>query len=133
MNKKVIIEKGNDGVYYAYNDDMSTDAYVGSGQTPEEAKNSFFSAVEEAARADGEDAGQAVGEAAEWEYVYDVASLLANYDVLNTSALARRLGINASLMRQYKTGDVYISEERAEKIIAGINELGKELAAVRLK
>lgn len=62
-----------------------------------------------------------------------VKKILDDYDVLNTSALARRLGINVSLMRQYKMGGVYISEERAEKIIAGINELGKELAALRLK
>lgn len=133
MKKRVIIERGRDGVYYAYNDDMRKDVYVGSGRSPEEAKNGFFAAVKEAACADREEGKPASDEAVEWEYAYDVASLLADYDVLNTSALARRLGINASLMRQYKTGDVYISEERAEKIIAGINELGKELAALRLK
>jgi DNA-binding transcriptional regulator YdaS (Cro superfamily) len=52
--------------------------------------------------------------------------------MLNVSALARYLGINPSLMRQYKKGDTYISDAQLAKIESGIKALGKDLAAISL-
>ncbi len=52
--------------------------------------------------------------------------------MFNVSALGRYLGINPGLMRQYKKGDIYISDTQLEKIEAGIHRLGSELAALSI-
>lgn len=52
--------------------------------------------------------------------------------MFNVSALGRYLGINDSLMRQYRKGNTPISDKQLEKIEAGIHRLGTELAALRL-
>lgn len=72
------------------------------------------------------------GGALEFVYRYDIASILANFDVFDTSALAKRLGINASLLRQYKGGIAKAGPKQRQKIETGLHELGKELLAVKL-
>ena len=66
------------------------------------------------------------------QFSFDLSSLLEYYDVLNASALARRLGINESLMRQYKAGGTYISDSQLKRIEDGIHSLGNELARLKL-
>lgn len=48
--------------------------------------------------------------------------------MINATALARYIGINDTLMRQYKKGDTYISDEKLEKIRAAIRDLGEKIA-----
>jgi HTH-type transcriptional regulator/antitoxin HigA len=50
---------------------------------------------------------------------------------LNVTAFAEWIGINPSLMRQYKRGQ-YISEKQVSKIQTAIHKIGKELLAVQL-
>ena len=66
------------------------------------------------------------------EFRFDISSLFEYYSMLNVSALGRYLGINDSLMRQYKKGDTPISDAQLKKIEDGIRRLGSELATLRL-
>ena len=66
------------------------------------------------------------------EFGFDLSSLFEYYSMLNVSAFGRYLGINDSLMRQYRNGSAQISENQLEKIEAVIRKLGTELAALRL-
>lgn len=68
----------------------------------------------------------------EVEFHFDISSLFEYYSMFNVSALGRYLGINDSLMRQYRKGDTPISDKQLEKIEAGIHRLGSELTALRL-
>jgi predicted RNase H-like HicB family nuclease len=68
----------------------------------------------------------------EFVYHYDIASIFKHFGVLDASAFAKRIGMNASLLRQYKTGKTLASSKQKEKIEKGLHELGKELLALRL-
>lgn len=52
--------------------------------------------------------------------------------MLNVSAFARYLGINETLMRQYKKGNTYISDAQLQKIETGIHQLGADFLGLRL-
>ena len=133
MTFKVTIEKQTDGSYIAYNNEDEGAVIIGTGATVNEAKDDFFRSMEETAEACRE-AGISGPEMLDGEpqFSFDLSSLLEYYDVLNASALARRLGINESLMRQYKAGGTYISDSQLKRIEDGIHSLGNELARLKL-
>jgi hypothetical protein len=54
------------------------------------------------------------------------------YDWINVSRFAKKAGINPSLMRQYRMGKTYISENQINKIENTLHSLGKELSAIKL-
>ena len=54
------------------------------------------------------------------------------YSWINVSQFARKAGINPSLMRQYRMGNTYISDNQISKIENTLHSLGKELAAIKL-
>lgn len=130
---KIIIEKQSDGTYIAYNTTGEKVQLIGTGDTIKEAKEDFFNSIEEV-KASYVDLGDAMPAclAEDMEFCFDIRSLFEYYSMLNVSALARYLGINDSLMRQYRRGGVPISDKQLEKIETGIRRLGAELAALRL-
>lgn len=65
----------------------------------------------------------------EFAYEYDTASVLEELSpLLNMTAFARSIGINPSLIRQYKRGQ-YISPRQSRRIQDGILQLGNRLSA----
>jgi predicted RNase H-like HicB family nuclease len=66
-----------------------------------------------------------------WEYQYDFASLF-NYFPLDATAFANSIGINSSLLRQYKTGHAKASDKQKKKIENGLHDLGRQLLEVKL-
>lgn len=130
---KVTIEKQSDGTYIAYNTTGDYVTLLGTGASVAEAKKDFeesFAGVTQSYKDRGEFMPPELLEAIEFNF--DISSLFEYYSMLNVSALGRYLGINDSLMRQYKKGDTPISDKQLEKIEAGIHRLGSELAALRL-
>lgn len=129
----VSIEKQSDGTYIAYNTTGEEVQLIGTGTSVKEAKDDFFNTIEEVKESYTE-----IGDAApaclaeEINFRFDISSLFEYYSMFNVSALGRYLGINDSLMRQYRKGDTPISDKQLEKIEAGIHRLGTELAALRL-
>lgn len=131
MNVK--IEKQSDGSYIAYNTTGDTVRLIGTGESVKEAKEDFYNSVDEILQTYeeiGDDIPEFLNEAIEFHF--DISSLFEYYSMLNVSALGRYLGINDSLMRQYRNGSAQISDKQLEKIEAGIHRLGSELAALRL-
>lgn len=130
---QVNIEKQAEGSYIAYNTTGEKVQIIGTGDTIREAKDDFFNTldeVKESYAAIGDEMPACLGE--KLEFRFDIRSLFEYYSMLNVSALGRYLGINDSLMRQYRRGGVAISDKQLEKIEAGIRRLGTELAALRL-
>ncbi len=130
---KVSIEKQSDGSYIAYNTTGDKVQLIGTGDSVKEAKEDFFNSLEEVKESYidlGDEMPACLAE--EIEFRFDITSLFEYYSIFNVSALARYLGINDSLMRQYRSGSAQISDKQLEKIEAGIHRLGIELAALRL-
>lgn len=130
---KVSIEKQSDDTYVAYNTTGEKVQLIGTGNTVKEAKDDFFNSLEEVKEtyADiGNDIPACLAE--DLDFRFDISSLFEYYSMFNVSALGRYLGINDSLMRQYRKGDTPISDKQLEKIEAGIHRLGTELATLRL-
>lgn len=130
---KVSIEKQSDGTYIAYNTSGEKVTIIGAGDTVREAKEDFFNTIEELRQSyvDTNDPVPAFLDD-QVDFHFDISSLFEYYSMLNVSALGRYLGINPSLMRQYKSGDTYISDAQLEKIEEGIHRLGMELSALKL-
>lgn len=130
---KVSVEKQSDGSYIAYNTTGETVRLIGTGDTVKEAKEDFFNSLDEVLQTYeeiGDDIPEFLNE--DVEFRFDISSLFEYFSMLNVSALGRYLGINDSLMRQYRNGSAQISDKQLEKIEEGIHRLGSELAALRL-
>lgn len=130
---KVKIEKQSDGTYIAYNIGGVKVQLIGSGDTVAEAKEDFMNSVQEITESYAEDGIEVPAELSEAiEFNFDISSLFEYYSVINISAFAKMVGINDSLLRQYKRGNTYISDAQLGKIEEGIHKLGKELSSLRL-
>ena len=66
----------------------------------------------------------------EFEYVYDLSGFFAHYNFISPTKIARRIGINTSLMRQYASGVTYIGSSKKKQIENEIHNIGKELMTV---
>jgi len=129
----VSIEKDSDGTYIAYNTNGDGFVLIGRGDTVAEAKTDFANSMAEVAESEMERKGRVPDIlTAEPQYQFSLSSLFDYYSVLNVSAFARFMGINETLMRQYKKGDTYISDKQLQKIEEGIHKLGKEFSGLRL-
>jgi len=133
MKTIALIEKGEDGTYGIYTPDLKS-TIIGEGKTVAEAKNDFENSVKEVELYFKESGKQIPDELQniDFEYKYDLASLFNYYDFINVSKFAKVAGINASLMRQYKSGNQYISENQVLKIETALHKLANEIAAIKL-
>ena len=129
----VAIEKDTDGSYIAYNTDDSPYTLIGRGDSVSEAKADFENSMSEVAQSEKERTGSVPHILTHApKYKFDLSSLFDYYTMLNVSAFARFVGINSTLMRQYKQGNTYISERQLTKIEEGIHRLGTEFTNLRL-
>lgn len=113
---KAIIEKGEDGLFSIYTEDVQG-AY-GSGLTEQEAKDDFMEQLEEQA----EFCFERTGAYPEWhngyivEYNYSLTGFFMAFPFINVSEFAKAVGVNPSLMRQYKNGIAFASEKQRQSI-----------------
>lgn len=68
----------------------------------------------------------------EFRIKYDLQSLFASYRIINKTAFADYVGINASLIRQYAKGLAFAGEKQREKIENALHRIGNELLQVNL-
>ena len=54
------------------------------------------------------------------------------YNILNSRILAKRIGMNPTLLSQYVRGHKKPSDEQTEKILSGIHQIGRELSEINL-
>lgn len=113
---KAIIEKGEDGLFSIYTEDVQG-AY-GSGLTEQEAKDDFVEQLEE----QSEFYFERTGAYPEWhngytvEYSYSLTGFFMAFPFINVSEFAKAVGVNPSLMRQYKNGIAFASEKQRQSI-----------------
>jgi len=62
----------------------------------------------------------------------DLQQFFKYYKVINANFLAKRIGMNPTLLSQYVSGKKKPSSKQTEKIVKGIQGIGKELAAISL-
>lgn len=62
----------------------------------------------------------------------DLQQFFQYYKVLNSKHLAEKIGMNPTLLSQYVQGRKKPSQLQSERIMKGIQEIGKELSALRL-
>ena len=126
------IERGKDGSVGIYTPNLQS-TLSGNGSTLEAAKQDFSEAYNEALEVYtqlGEDIPEELKDL-EFEYHYDLGSFYEAHPYLNVSQVARYIGINDTLMRQYRRGQ-YISETQIARIQDGIHSIGRELSATVL-
>ena len=130
MTKKVvlILEYGNGG-YSCYNDDPIGKYAVidGDGATAEEAKADFMRALEECRQVSPED--KDINQDMEFTYKYDIQAFFKEFSFLNATDIARRAGINPSLMRQYTSGVKKAGEKTYNKLNACLSNIKNDLQA----
>lgn len=61
----------------------------------------------------------------------DLQSFFEFYKVINAKALSERIGMNQSLLAQYIKGIKKPSRSQAQRILKGIQQVGKELASIQ--
>lgn len=132
MKTTALIEKGKDGTFGIFTPDIQA-TIIGEGRTVAEAK-----AVRELCPRDVRQLYRKRRRLArritrsEFVYKYDVASVFDYFDFINVTKFAKWAGINAGLMRQYKSCNTYISEAQAHKIGQALRKIGRELSAISL-
>ncbi|MBA2562218.1 MAG: type II toxin-antitoxin system HicB family antitoxin [Chitinophagaceae bacterium] len=136
MKKRLItavIEASKTG-FGIYSDDLP--GITGYGKSIEEAKADIQSAIEdvlEACKVDGTKPMKELNKGnLEFVYKYDMESLFKYFGMFDATNLARKIGLNPSLLRQYKTGVTLAGPKQKERIEKGLHALGRELLSVRL-
>jgi predicted RNase H-like HicB family nuclease len=133
MKTIALIEKGKDGTFGIFTPDLKH-TIIGEGKTVADSKADFENSVKEVFASYNETGKQIPDElqGVEFEYKYDIASLFNYYNFINVSKFAQMAGINPSLMRQYKSGNQYISENQVLKIEGALHKIANEIAAIKL-
>jgi len=66
------------------------------------------------------------------KFEVDFKQFFQYYKVLNSKFLAEKIGMNPTLLSQYIQGHKKPSENQTEKILTGIQQIGKELSEMNL-
>ena len=67
----------------------------------------------------------------EIRFTLDLPSFFEFYKVINAKALSARIGMNQSLLAQYITGKKKPSPSQTDRILKGVQQIGRELAEIR--
>lgn len=135
MKATALIETGPDGGFDIVLMDLEHHVIFGDGDTVQEAKEDLLNSIQEVIASYTEEGKPVPDELCdlELEYKYDIASFFNEFNWINISALAKVLGMNRSLLYQYKKGDTYISHEQMKRIEKGVHELGRKLLEFSVK
>lgn len=131
MKVTVIIEKATDGTFAAYAD-KSIDNFLpaGYGATVEAALEDFKICIEEMNEIREEENKKSITPT--YEYRYDIESFFNYFPYLNVSQVAKKAGINPSLMRQYAKGLTKAGQKQYDKIRNTIRAMANELSVATL-
>ena len=129
---QVYVEKAADGTYWGTS--QNYEGIVSTyGNSFEELNENF-----EQAFADNIEIAKEVGEEyadkydkVSFDYKMDLSSFFNLFKEVNITAIAEKSELNASLVRQYKTGAKQASVQQTHKIERAIHELGRELLSIK--
>lgn len=120
----MIITKEEKG--YSVSAKLGEDFIGTQGEDFEELKTNILKAVNLAV----EDKGL-VYSIDEIRFTLDIQSFFEFYKVINAKALSQRIGMNQSLLAQYITGKKKPSPTQTERILKGVQQIGRELSEIR--
>lgn len=69
---------------------------------------------------------------AQISFEIDFKQFFQYYKVLNSKALAEKIGMNPTLLSQYVRGHKRPSQQQSRRILYGINQIGQELAEIKV-
>jgi predicted RNase H-like HicB family nuclease len=124
----VVIEASATG-FGVYSHDLP--GITGYGKTVAEAKEDFEDAISGLLESESPDPALNGGHL-DYTCQYDLPGVFQHFGMLNLTSLSKKIGINDSLLRQYKNGIVPASEKQRQRIEKGLHDLGNELLRVRL-
>ncbi|MBR4705408.1 MAG: pilus assembly protein HicB [Paludibacteraceae bacterium] len=128
----VTISQAPDGTYWCHTE---SDVYGGglnsAGSTVKDAKDDLQICLEDALEDFIEHGGTPYE--VEFEYKYDLQSFFEYFSFLNVSEIAKRAGINPSLMRQYTSGIKNAGEKTYARLSACMAGITKELQAASFR
>jgi hypothetical protein len=127
---KVIVERGNDGMYSANMDCYDYDfGLSGFGATAKEALKDFYECYDEAKKMNAEE-GKPTPEL-EFKFEYDVSSFLSYYSgILSKSGLEKVTGISQKQLWHYSSGAKRPTLKTQQKIQTGLHSLAKDLSQI---
>lgn len=122
---KLIIEKNKDG-YWSQVDKLPS--VFGSGETIAKLIENSIEALELYFEESEQKAPKI-----QFELVMDIQEFFKVNEYINITSLAKRIGMNSSLLRQYSKGIKFPSLEQVAKIEKAIKQIGKELSNTELQ
>ena len=120
---RMIVEKTDTG-FSAFSED--TPIFTTGKTVPELINNAY-----EAAQLYFEEENIKVGHE-NIKFEIDFKQFFQYYKVLNSKFLAEKIGMNPTLLSQYIQGRKKPSENQTEKILSGIQQIGRELSEMNL-
>lgn len=124
----VIVEKSADGYFWCYTEQPVGGVGLNAcGATVEEAKADLLECYDEV-KEDNKENGIDTPDV-EFEYKYDVQSFFNYFSFLNVNEIARRSGINESLLRQYVSGKKKAGEKTYKRLADCIRSITLEMQA----
>ena len=128
MKVKVSVYKADDGSFWCHTErNVYGTGLNGCGNTVAEAKQDLMVCLEEA-KEDYLNQGKTPYQV-DFEYIYDLQSFFEIFSVFNVTEVARRAGINPTLMRQYTSGVKKAGEKTYAKLSSCINDIRKDIIA----
>ena len=121
---KITVSKEDTG--YSANTLVSDNFIATEAETFEELKANVLEAVNLAF-----DNSDFVYDIEEINFEYDLESFFDFYKVINAKALSERIGMNQSLLAQYIKGIKKPSASQTERILKGVQQIGRELSEAR--
>ncbi len=106
-------------------DEMPDFSLSGFGKSALEAMEDLYEAekeIRELLQSEGKEMPEL-----EYRFKFDIGSFFNYFDYLNIAGIAKRIGVNASLMRRYAVGLSQPREERKRQIEDCLHQIGKEL------
>ena len=128
--KKIVVtvSQAGDGSYWCHTEEDVYDSGLnGAGSTVSEAKADLELCLEESRKDVAAHGGEVFP--VEFVYKYDLQSFFEYFSFLNVTEIAKRAGVNPSLMRQYARGIKTAGEKTYSRLAECMNGIAKELSA----
>ncbi|MBR1688087.1 MAG: pilus assembly protein HicB [Prevotella sp.] len=128
----VTISQAPDGTYWCHTEgDVYGGGLNSAGDSVKAAKDDLMICLEDARQDYVENGGRPYE--VTFEYKYDLQSFFEYFSFLNVTDIARRAGINPSLMRQYVRGIKNAGEKTYARLSACMDGITKELQAASFR
>ena len=128
----VTISQAEDGSFWCHTEkDVYGAGLNGAGASVKEAKADLLECLAEAKADYTENGGTAYD--VDFRYQYDLQSFFEYFSFLNVTDIAKRAGINPSLMRQYTSGIKNAGEKTYARLSACMDNVTRELQSASFR